>query len=135
MIAPFFKYLGLIDQWGNGLKLIADELHEYRDIELKWQESGLQFQLQFIKKNFVKETEKNAGLAERLVEGLAESQKAILRMVEKKPTISKKEMAAIIGISTTALDKNIKKLKEKGLLKRIGTAKDGQWVVTEGSTS
>ena len=44
-------------------------------------------------------------------------------------------MAAIIGISTTALDKNIKKLKEKGLLKRIGTAKDGQWVVTEGSTS
>ena len=74
-------------------------------------------------------------MAERLVEGLAESQKAILRMVEKKPTISKKEMAAIIGISTIALDKNIKKLKEKGFLKRIGTAKEGQWVVTEGSTS
>ena len=36
VIAPFFKYLGLIDQWGNGLKLIADELREYRDIELKW---------------------------------------------------------------------------------------------------
>ncbi len=25
VIAPFFKNLGLIDQWGNGLKLIADE--------------------------------------------------------------------------------------------------------------
>ena len=96
VIAPFFKHLGLIDQWGNGLKLIADELHEYSDIELKWQESGLQFQLQFIKKNFVKETEQNLGLAERLAEGLVESQKAILRMVEKQPTISKKRWQLLL---------------------------------------
>ncbi len=125
----YFKHLGLIDQWGNGLKLIADELRKYSDIELKWQESGLQFQLQFIKKNYVKETEKDAGLAERLVEGLVESQKAILRMVEKKPTISKKEMAVIIGISATALDKNIEKLKKKGLLQRVGAAKGGHWKI------
>ena len=50
-------------------------------------------------------------------------------MVEKKPTISKKEMAAIIGISTTALDKNIEKLKKKGLLQRIGSAKSGHWKI------
>lgn len=28
--APFFKHLGLIDQWGNGLKLISDELKNFR---------------------------------------------------------------------------------------------------------
>ena len=41
IIAPVFKKLGLIDQWGNGLKLIFDELKEYPDIEFKWFEKGL----------------------------------------------------------------------------------------------
>jgi predicted HTH transcriptional regulator len=52
IIAPVFKKLGVIDQWGNGLKLIADELKEYPEIEFKWFEKGLQFQVQFIKKDF-----------------------------------------------------------------------------------
>ncbi|CDN30560.1 ATP-dependent DNA helicase [Mucinivorans hirudinis] len=33
VIAPVFKKLGIIDQWGNGLKLIADEMKEYPNIE------------------------------------------------------------------------------------------------------
>jgi predicted HTH transcriptional regulator len=141
VIAPFFKHLGLIDQWGNGLKLIADELREYNDIELKWHDKGLQFQIQFLKTNDVEKTKKNNGLVDGLVEnqkrwvdrlvenqnGLAESQRAILKIVEKEPSISKKKMAAIIGISTTALDKNIAKLKQKGLLQRVGAAKGGHW--------
>jgi predicted HTH transcriptional regulator len=43
VIAPVFKKLGIIDQWGNGLKLIANELKEYPDISFKWQEVGMQF--------------------------------------------------------------------------------------------
>ena len=64
VIAPFFKHLGIIDQLGNGLKLIADELREYNDIELKWHDQGLQFQIKFIKINFVEKTE----AVDRLVE-------------------------------------------------------------------
>ncbi|RLD77656.1 MAG: ATP-dependent DNA helicase [Bacteroidetes bacterium] len=52
VIAPVFKHLGLIDQWGNGLKLIKDELSTYQDIEFKWKETGIQFQVQFIKKDY-----------------------------------------------------------------------------------
>ena len=51
VIAPVFKKLGIIDQWGNGLKLIADELNAYPEIEFKWFEKGLQFQVQFLKKD------------------------------------------------------------------------------------
>ena len=50
VIAPVLKKLGIIDQWGNGLKLIADELKAYPEIEFKWFERGLQFQ--FLKKNY-----------------------------------------------------------------------------------
>lgn len=48
-----FKRVGLIDQWGNGLKLIADELNAYPEVEFKWFErGGLQFQVQFINSEF-----------------------------------------------------------------------------------
>ena len=116
VLAPFFKHLGLIDQWGNGLKLISDELKKFPDIKLNWSEVGLQFQFQFIIKNYKAETK-------GLVEGLVESQQAILWMIEKNPSLSKREMAATIGISTTALDKNIETLKKKGFFQRVGSAR------------
>ena len=50
IIDPVFKKLGIIDQWGNGLKLFSDELKDYPEIEFRWHETGLQFQVQFVKK-------------------------------------------------------------------------------------
>jgi ATP-dependent DNA helicase RecG len=57
VIAPVFKRLGIIDQWGNGLKLISDELKDYPEIEFRWHETGLQFQVQFIKKDIQQQLE------------------------------------------------------------------------------
>lgn len=52
VIAPVFKRLGIIDQWGNGLRLVAEEMKLYPEIELRWQEVGLSFQVQIIKKGY-----------------------------------------------------------------------------------
>lgn len=32
VLAPVFKRLGIIEQWGNGLKLIKEELQAYPEI-------------------------------------------------------------------------------------------------------
>jgi ATP-dependent DNA helicase RecG len=40
-------------------------------------------------------------------------------------------MSKEIGISTTAIDKNLIALKQKGLLRRIGPDKGGHWEVIE----
>jgi len=45
--------LGIIDQWGNGL--IAIEMNSYPEIGFKWFEKGLQFQVQFIRKEYIPE--------------------------------------------------------------------------------
>lgn len=75
------------------------------------------------------------GLADRLAEGLAErlveSQKRILILIKENPYISKKELSKTIGISTTAIDKNITRLKKEGLLRRIGPDKGGYWKVVK----
>jgi len=47
------------------------------------------------------------GLVEKLVERLVESQQRILELTKENPYIAKKELSEIIGISTTAIDKNI----------------------------
>ena len=46
---------------------------------------------------------------DKLGKGLVDSQKKILKLVEQNLSISKREMAKRIGISTTAIDKNIKR--------------------------
>ncbi len=51
-LAPIFKELKLIEQWGTGFKKLSDELKEYPEIEIKLNEPGLSFQVQFIKKDY-----------------------------------------------------------------------------------
>ena len=48
-IAPVFKHLSIIDQWGNGLKVIYDQLQNYPEIELRWKEVGMSLQVSFVK--------------------------------------------------------------------------------------
>ena len=64
-----------------------------------------------------------------LVEGLVESQQRLVKVIAGNPKISKKEMAAVIGISTTGIDKSINSLKEKGIIKRVGSNSSGHWEI------
>lgn len=76
-----------------------------------------------------KEGESTPKLVEGLVEGLAENQKKILILIARNPRVSKKAMAQSLDISVTAIDKNLKTLKQKGLLRRVGPDKGGYWEV------
>jgi predicted HTH transcriptional regulator len=56
-LAPVFKRLGIIEQWGNGLKLIKEELQSYPEIELSWKEPGIAFRVTFTNKNYQQQQE------------------------------------------------------------------------------
>ena len=49
ILAPIFKQLGLIEQWGTGFHKIQNALREYPEIELYFFEPGTAFQIQFVK--------------------------------------------------------------------------------------
>ncbi|MCL2522168.1 MAG: putative DNA binding domain-containing protein [Erysipelotrichales bacterium] len=61
---------------------------------------------------------------------LNKTQKRILELISGNEFIKIAVLAADLGISTRAIDKNVKQLKDKGLLKRIGDAKNGYYKVT-----
>ena len=61
--------------------------------------------------------------------GLNETRKKILSEMRHNPNITKADLIIIIGISDTAIDNNIKYLKENNYLERLGSNKDGYWKV------
>jgi ATP-dependent DNA helicase RecG len=83
----------------------------------------------------VSKTELAKGLVKELVKGLVkdhtENQIKLLELIEANPNVTKEEMAKQVGISTTAIDNNIKTLKEKGLLERVGGRKEGYWQIVK----
>ena len=68
-------------------------------------------------------------LAQKVGSKLVETQIKILLLMEENPRITKLEIASILELSTTAIDKNILKLKKLNLLKRIGPDKGGYWKI------
>jgi predicted HTH transcriptional regulator len=57
VLAPVFKRLGIIEQWGNGLRLIASEMQTYPEIKLSWKEPGIAFRVVFTNKNYLQQHE------------------------------------------------------------------------------
>ncbi len=68
VLAPVFKKFGIIEQWGNGLRMIANELKEYPEIGLNWSEPGLAFRIVFFKKNFQQQLLQDTALYPQVAE-------------------------------------------------------------------
>jgi len=66
---------------------------------------------------------------EKVGEKVTENQKRILEQIAKNKCITIKRLSESVGISERKTQENIKKLKDKGLLKRIGPDKGGHWEV------
>ena len=58
-------------------------------------------------------------------EKISNNQQAILKLMHSNLYISAKKLSGKIGISSRKIEENIKKLKEPGLIKRIGASKGG----------
>ena len=53
----------------------------------------------------------------------------ILDICRKKPSVTIRELALLIGIAERSVQRNIQKLRQDGLLRRIGGRKEGRWEV------
>ncbi len=107
---------------GHGIAFIKEV-----EPEAKFEQVGDVFISEFSRPTY--ETSKE--LVERLVEGLVENQRKIIFLIWENPKISKRELSEKLNISTTAVDKNIEKLKKMKILKRIGSPKGGMWKIFE----
>ena len=68
-------------------------------------------------------------ITSKVTEKVTENQDKIIQLITKRTTITSVELSKIIGISERKIKENIKKLKEKGIIKGIGPDKGGYWKV------
>jgi ATP-dependent DNA helicase RecG len=73
----------------------------------------------------------DASINQQSGEKLGEKRQRILDAIRENNQITTKELAELIGISTTAIERNISKLKIQGLLRRVGPDKGGYWEIID----
>jgi ATP-dependent DNA helicase RecG len=70
-------------------------------------------------------------VGDRVGENLSENQKKIINALTQEPRMSALKLSLVLGISLRKTEENISKLKENGLLVRVGPDKGGRWKVVE----
>lgn len=65
----------------------------------------------------------------RVDDSLTGNENLVLKAISENPSITKAGISQTTGLNVSTIDRNIKSLKEKGFIKRIGSNKTGRWEV------
>lgn len=132
-IANIFSQMGLVEAWGSGIKRIFNAAKEYDLPEPKFQEFDNMFRVELFRNNSMTESEKEAGESSDIIRGyeLSDTQKKIVNLLLYDRQLSAAKIAEQLGMESRSIEKNIKKLKELGILVRHGSPKNGYWEVTD----
>ena len=115
-----FHEVHFVEKWGRGIDLI---LSAEPDADFK--EVAEIFITTFKRKNVPeKDLEKD-------LEKLTENQKKIILEIKKNKFVTQQDLSKLVRINEKNIRNNIMKLKQKGLLKRIGPDKGGYWEVVD----
>ncbi|MGB9938328.1 ATP-binding protein [Methanosarcina sp.] len=123
LIAEIFHEIHWIEKWGRGISLILS-----KEPGADFKEIGTQFIVTF-KRKYLEEGEEKVG--EKVGETLTQNQETILSLIRENSRISARELSDKVGIPARKVEENISKLKKKGLLRRVGPAKGGNWEILE----
>ena len=139
-IAEMLYFAGYIERWGSGIKAMNTLAKQAGLPEPSYAEIGSNFVVTF-KKAKTKERGGlngglsgglNGGLNGGLFDGLSEGLKSLYLAVERNPGKQAKELSELLSRPVSTLDKQIKKLVDQNLIKRIGSKKTGgYWIVSD----
>ena len=135
VIAKFFRVVKLAENAGYGFDKMINGWKAYTGNAPEFDQGQDYTKVTFylLKKGAVKMSKEEIGRKlgeswEKVGRKLGKTESSILKLIWENHHITILELSEIVGISTTSIEKNISKLKEKRLLERIGT-KGGVWKV------
>ena len=123
LIADLFHRIHLVEKMGTGINRIKEECKKHGNVKFEIETNGY-FIVRFKLKKKVAER-----VGEKVTEKVTENQTKILELIKQNKFITAIELSHSINISRKSVLENISKLKEKGLLKRVGPDKGGYWEV------
>ncbi len=127
LIAEAFYLTHDVEKYGSGYLRVRKEVADYPTMTFEYRESGDGYLVRLEYSEQRVESQPRVG--ERVGEKLTDNQSLILDLMQKNASISAGQIAKEIGISMRKTEENIKKLREKGWLERVGSARGGHWKV------
>lgn len=141
-IANVFNQMGLVESWGTGIKRIVKAAESYglpapeiRAFDNMFRVNLYRRQILEIRDRFgdsEKKVRRKFGYDSEITRvGLSEIQEEILELLERDCHMSARAIAERLVVSSRTIEKNIKLLKERGILVRRGSPKKGYWKIID----
>ncbi|ODS32139.1 MAG: ATP-dependent DNA helicase RecG [Candidatus Scalindua rubra] len=128
VVADLFSRIHFGEKMGSGMKRMRDVCKKEKAPYPKIKYTDTHFYIVFRQsREYLKMTKPEAEVTEKVTEKVTENQRKILEEISKDEYITVKRLSAIVGISERKIKENIKKLKQIGLIERIGPDKGGYW--------
>ena len=70
-------------------------------------------------------------ITQKITQKITVNQQKIIDSIKNNPYITQEELAEIVGIARLNIIKNMKKLQEQNIIKRIGADKNGYWQIVD----
>ena len=61
--------------------------------------------------------------------GLNKTEKKVIEFLIENPSFTSDNLAEKIGVTKRTIERTLKKLQEKKMIERIGSKRDGNWIV------
>ena len=138
MIANAFFRAGMIESWGRGIENITDECKDAGQPEPLFEfKYGREFSVTFfgevaITKHENDDTNKDTNRdtsKDTNRDTLNETQNELAKLMIENPHMTVKQISEKLAMNERNVKKNIKTLKNAGLIERVGTTRTGYWVV------
>ena len=139
-IANILNQMGFVESWGTGIKKIKESAAAYALPEPEFQVYDGMVRIHLYRKpiimnelyEFGENSEKFGENSEKFGEKIeTDTKEMILYYMRTNPHITAKSIAQELGITSRAIEKRIKVLREEGRLKRHGSARNGYWEVID----
>ncbi len=126
-----FMNMGLVEHTGHGIPTIIKKYgNQVFDISENYIRCVIPFDqivLQLCKKNVGTNVGINVGVNGKL----NTTEKKILTLLLMDDQYTVKQLAVELGVTTRTIERNLSGLQKKGKLERVGSKKDGSWIVME----
>ncbi|MFR3661849.1 MAG: winged helix-turn-helix transcriptional regulator [Blautia hansenii] len=128
IIASFFRNIGYADQLGSGVRNLFKYSKFYSGDDPKFMEGDIFRIIVPLNERKTKETITQSATQSTQSDEIKPVQR-IIEIIEQNPLLSQKQMAEKLSLNQNTLKYYIKKMREKGIIERVGSSRKGKWVV------
>jgi len=131
-IANVFYLAGFIESWGRGIEKICDacKAEELPLPEFMINPGDIMVKFSAPENRIVRGPQKvTERVTERVTEKVTEKENEVLVLLQMDPGYTYADMAEKLSVSRKTISARVKSLKEKGLIRRIGSDTNGYWEI------